>query len=248
MALTGFSNTVYLSRASAIKATIPIYISCWLYRTTNSVFGFAGAIGISGSGLSQVSIHDNDNNHAMAISVSSANVEVSADIASPTVPATTWFHQGGLWLSTTFRKSYWNANTATNTTSNDPATLSYSIIGNRAQRDSAWANSNGLAEFSYWDATGWAEADSDALDVKTRAGQNPININAEAGQAWSGKLLCYVIDSANTITDLSGNGRDFTATGTPPGNFATGHPTIDAPGSPVPNTPIRPPTTVSIVP
>jgi len=59
------------------------------------------------------------------------------------------------------------------------------------------------------------------------AGGNPLNINGQSAQPWTGKLVAYWdLPSTADLTDKSGNGHTLTTNGTLT-NFAS-HPTIDA--------------------
>jgi len=178
-----------------------------------------------------------------------------AEAASSAVSSVnTWFHCGGEWISTTSRASLLNgANRGTNTTSVNPAASDRVYIGHLAVDNEIMGSTDGIAEISIWDGAGMTTGNMDSLLGKlynggaAGAGGNPLNITVEAAQPWTGKLVAYwPLTNTTDLADASGNGHNLTMQGTLT-NFAS-HPTIEAAGSPVPNTPIRPPTTVSIVP
>jgi hypothetical protein len=147
--------------------------------------------------------------------------------AGAAVPDTTWTHVFGEALSTTSRAASINgANRGTNGTTINPSAATGVRIGTRAAGDEFYQAAGAIAEVSIWDGTGMSDGNRASLSTKLAVGWNPININAEVGQPWTGKLTAYILDSSNSLTDLSGNGHNFTMIGTLT-NFGS-HPTIDA--------------------
>jgi hypothetical protein len=228
MALGGWSGSNYLSRTEAIwPSGYPFYVSIWAYRDiTSADFLSPYGMGIPADNTNRRVIYMNASDQ-VTLEERSASGGVFVVPASAH-PTNTWFHIGVALNSLSTRKGYMNTTTAVDTTTLvTPTTPTTTWIGSFVPGGIAWPG--GVAEVSIWNATGWTyQTDYDSLDVKLRAGQNPINVRNEASQPWSAKLMGYWIDSANTITDLSGNGRTMTMTGTL-SNFTTGgHPTIDA--------------------
>lgn len=93
------------------------------------------------------------------------------------------------------------------------------------------------AELSVWDLTDVDSTELADLDQHLHDGgaggngANPIDLTAEASEPWTGRLLAYVraLDLTD-ICDLSGNGNDFSISGTL--SVFGSHPPVD----PVPNT------------
>src|SRR5690242_6982782 len=231
MALTGWSNnTNYLFRNAAfLSGAVGWYCSAWCYRATGTSAN--GWIFAQHETTAHRSLYADTSDQA-------PNVEVSGGAFRPTGAHANaaWFHVGGMILTASSRKAYRDAATpatqsATDTTTT-PTTTKIGVHG-PGGNNNAWSNTGALAEISVWDVRTFSVANVDSLDAKLYnggaggAGGNPININAESAQPWTGKLLAYWIDSANTITDLSGNGNNLTMQGTLT-NFATGHPNIEA--------------------
>ena len=89
-----------------------------------------------------------------------------------------------------------------------------------------WFNTGGLAEVSIWGGA-MSAAEMDSLSALLAAGDNPINLNAQAAQPWTGQLKAYwPLTSTSDLADASGNGHTLSMVGTLT-NHAS-HPTIEA--------------------
>jgi hypothetical protein len=146
----------------------------------------------------------------------------------------TWTHLFGAWRSQILRESFLNGNVAskgTNATdSGTQVAADITVIGNMPGLSDPNEGTAGIAEVSMWDLTGFTTDNIETLANRLFAGRNPINLRNEISQPWTGLLTAYVINSSNTITDLSGNGNTFTMQGTLT-DYGS-HPSIDAVGAP----------------
>lgn len=72
-----------------------------------------------------------------------------------------------------------------------------------------------IAEMSVWDPAGFTLTNRNNLAAKLGAGESPLAINAESGEAWTGRLVAYwrLLDTTD-LGDYSGNGFDLTEIGT----------------------------------
>lgn len=215
MALTGWSSANYLIRTAAVRADYPVLISAWAYKPSGASSGavvhqyfqntnaeWRSHLGTTGaSEQAQVAVRAS-NSFGVATSVA--------------VPEDAWFHLMGNFVSTALRECLLDgADKASGTDTRDPTGTNRTAIGLRPLDPSEpWPNTGAIAEVSFWDGTGIDATNRDALAVKLAAGEVPTEINAEIGQPWTGKLVCYVLDEENSLTDLSGNGHDFTMQGT----------------------------------
>jgi hypothetical protein len=224
-ALTGWSDSNFLSRAAVI-GTEPFFVIGWVnlassptYRT----FYGQGAVD-TGANYRQAQLTDSSD-----VAVVESYDGTADGIASSSIghPAGSWFVFSAAFTSGSSRSIWLHTDTRVDNTTAVTITGGTETRIGKAMNDGApFPAAAGIAEVSTWDSTGMTLANLDSLVVKIRAGENPININAEAAQPWTGKLSTYVLDSANTLTDLSGNGNNFTMNGTLT-NVAS-HPTIDA--------------------
>lgn len=221
MALSGWSASNFLHRASDV-GTEPFLISAW--GNVASAPSFNMLVGKS-TGAAFTGYRAMAHRGGAGVPIK-ATVELTAEaVATTATPTGAWHHAAVAFVSTTLREAWVNgANKGTNTTSITPGAADRVRIGLTPSGVDAYPG--GLAEVSFWDLTGFSSTDRDNLVAALASGDNPLNLTAAAGQPWTGKLLAYWIDSANTITDLSANGRHMTLNGTLT-NFGS-HPTIDA--------------------
>jgi Concanavalin A-like lectin/glucanases superfamily len=238
MALTSWALGNYLSLASPVVTTAdhPFLVSVW--GNSPDVTGavhYAINIGVDGS----------DNNCTVDLGTLSGGGQLlsgqgatpgtrehAVSSASPSV--NTWFHMSGEMISTTSRAVLLNGSgRGTNTNSVTVTTANSVYIGAGIISPFLWNATGGIAEISIWKCSGMTTGNMDSLAVKlynggaAGAGGNPININAETAQPWTGKLAAYwPMTNTSTLTDSSGNGLTLTMIGTLT-NFAS-HPTIEA--------------------
>jgi len=247
MALTAWSSANYLSTTSLPISVYPLLVSLWANRTSSTAASRTYVSLDDATHRYADTVLDGSNFTAASVYNGVANI---ASTSSTVTPSGSWYHGAGSYVSTTLRTAWHNGVAATDqTNANSPNAPTTFFIGKNGLNVEAYDAGDGLAEVSIWDLTGFTSGNITSLVGKlfnggaASAGGNPLNITAESAQPWTGKLKGYWINSANTITDLSGNGKNLTMTGTLT-NFAS-HPTIEAV---TPTTSIRPRTTVSIVP
>jgi len=223
MALTGWSDSNFLSRA-AVVGTEPFFVIGWCNLANAATFRNLYGQGAVDTGANYRTVLFYNNNLGVVESYDGTNDGLAVGAAHP---ANTWHILGAAFTSGSSRSVWVNADARVdNTTAVTVGAGTETRIGKGVNDGIPFTTAGGIAEVSVWDSTGMSLANLDSLVVKIRAGGNPININAEAAQPWTAKLTTYVLDSANTLTDLSGNGNNFTMQGTLT-NFAS-HPTIDA--------------------
>jgi hypothetical protein len=226
MAITGWSTANYLTRAAAV-ATQPILVSAWGLHKATGTQGRAFEVGISGNNQHRRTLQVDAAALPGAVQHSTSSVTgIAVATAAPAVD--TWFQMSGWFLTNTSREITWdNANLGSNTVSKAPSAPDTTRIGLGCGGVGDWATAGALAEVSVWDATGFTATDRRNLDAKLAAGDNPLAINAEAAQPWTGKLLAYWPMLSHTdLADASGNGHDMTMVGTLT-TFAS-HPPVDA--------------------
>jgi hypothetical protein len=235
MALTGWvDNTNYLFRNAAVwPGAVGFYVSAWCYRATGSA---------ATSWIFSLFEAGTDHRSLFAETDDVIWIEASGDVSTSVAGAhanAAWFHVGAGFLAAD-QAVYRNASSGGASVADTVLTPTATTIGvhGAGGNSASWANAGALAEISVWDTTGMTTGNVTSLDAKLYnggaggAGANPLNVDAELAQPWTGKLVAYVIDSANSLTDLAGNGHNFTMQGTLT-NFAS-HPTIDAPGVALP--------------
>jgi len=225
--ITGWSNANYLNREEAVVTAYPFAFYCWGYLPKGAAsIGTALTIGNSASAVERrAQARIDATEHVQAAVETSAGFSVAS--VSAAASEETWFLLSTHFVSITLREAQLNdGDLATNATSRDPTGADRTRIGRRHTNLEPWSSTGALAECSIWDTTGMDATNRRSLDTKMAAGENPININAESAQPWSGLLVAYwPLNNVSDFTDYSGNGYDMTQAGTL-SNFAS-HPTID---------------------
>lgn len=227
MALTGWSAANFLSRAVLI-GTEPFMVSAWGFAATGSA-SYRTAF----SSYLNADVGNDNRRTLRLMDTDQVDCEILADpvqgeAIDGTHPNNIWFNMCGAWVSSTLRSVWMNGGTSSNeTTSVTPTTPDRTSIGVNGLGDFNWPTAGGLAEVSIWDVTGFTSGNRDSLAALLAAGDNPINIDAQAGQPWTGMLLRYwPLTNTSTLTDASGNdATPLTMNGTLT-NFGS-HPTID---------------------
>jgi hypothetical protein len=217
MAITGWGTANYLERSAAPPGTQPILISAWGSHKNTGTQGRAVDIGQVGINTHRRTLQIDATATPGVVQHSTSSVTgVATSTAAPAVD--TWFQMSGWLLTNTSREITWdNANLGTNAVNKAPNTPDTTRIGIGCGGVGDWASTGGLAEISIWDA-------------KLAAGDNPLAIDAEVGQVWTGMLLAYwPMLTHSDLADASGNGHDMTMVGTLT-TFGS-HPPVDsAPG------------------
>jgi hypothetical protein len=227
MALTSWSASNYLRRLSQVYDTYPFMISAWGFRgvTVNAVNMIEVGTSASADHVRGRLQASGTNNRLEAQSRSTSNAAASLALDAP---LSTWFHIAGEFIATNSRAVLQDgANRVSDATSVSPNASNSVHVGVRSDASSPWPSGSGLAEASIWNCSGMTTGNMDSLAVKLAAGENPINIDAEAGQPWTGLLVAYwPLTNTSDLADATGNGHDLTMVGTLT-NHAS-HPTIDA--------------------
>lgn len=232
MALTAWSATKYLTSTNLAVTDYPFLVAAWCYGRTGPGASRTIAAFTNASQRKADLLLNGGDQIEESVYNGSSNVGKQSTL---TVPNNAWYQAAAAWVSTTNRTAYGNGgNSGNDTTSNAPTAPTTFQIGRNGFNGEEFNAADGLAEVSVWDLTGFTQGNIDSLVAKlfnggaAGAGGNPLNIKAEAAQPWTNKLKGYWIDSANTITDLSGNGNDLTMQGTLTNDATHGHPNIEA--------------------
>lgn len=152
--------------------------------------------------------------------VASANIAIEP-------PDEEWYSHAGTAETSTRRTvfAYGNGTAEVNTASSSPATPTDTLITPPL--------SGAIAEISFWDTAGFNATNYSDLYLLLASGgtggngANPLDINEQAAEPWTGQLVAYIRASTIAdICDLSGNGNDFNISGTL-SNFGS-HPPVDS--------------------
>lgn len=229
MALTGWSVSNFLSRSTTTlwNGSDPLFINGWGFRPQDS--GQGDMVGIGDATVSDEVRTRANNGNTICQDVDNGSVNTAG--TGIQAPNNTWFSLQG--NRTTSNLDVWlngannaGGNASGTTLSVDEIQVGRSILG------SIWGSTWGLAEVSLWDTTGFSQTDLNNLAAKLATGgaggngANPLDVNAEAAQPWTGQLLAYWrLENTSDICDLSGNGHDLALNGTL-SNHAS-HPPVD---------------------
>jgi len=234
MGLTNWSASNYLSTTNMPLTAYPFIISAWVKTTDSAADKGVVVLGEDVSNGDRFGeMHVTPTGRAQAAVWDGATF-LSSQTGAGIANTGSWVHLLACFNGTADRTIYANgANKVNGTSSMTGLTVNRLWVGtNNWTTPEAWNSAGVIAEVSIWDGTGWSDANRDSFAAKmynggaSSAGANPLNVTAEASQPWTGDLRAYWINSANSITDLSGNGKNLTQTGTL--NNASDHPTIES--------------------
>lgn len=232
MAIQGWGVSNYLQRLSQVIDTYPFIVAAWANRAStsgNRTIVHIGTGTASDQRRAQLRINT-------ANTINAANFDtVTFDQAtsSTTSSQNTWFLAGGEYISTTSRAALLNGGgRGTNASSINPSSSDRIYVGALAVGNETMGSTDGIAEISLWDAAGMTSGNMDSLLGKLfnggagGAGGNPVLINAESSQPWTGKLSAYwPLTSTSDLADASGNGKTLSIAGSL-SNFGS-HPNIE---------------------
>lgn len=174
MALT-WSTSARLTLSSAVISSMPISFACWFYPTAFTNFPALQTIE-NATATDYLCTYLGTGGNLVSESQASS-VAVNASTANSSVTLNAWNHAVSVFASTTSRTIYLNGSTtATNTTSNSPASLSFTVLGGLGPdtaRDEFFLGN--LAFMSYWSA---ALTAADALSLY--AGPGPRKVRPDA--------------------------------------------------------------------
>lgn len=234
MALTSWSVANFLRRLSTVVSAMPVVMDGWgLVHTTG---GFYTGITIGNTGVDQGLLLYTLNTNVMHVECRGGST-VGADTVN-SFSADTWFYMAAYELSLTERRARLNAGSeASNTTDavslTAPNSVHIGLTGTSAQ-DGPWDGGGALGEIALWNPTGWTLTDRGNFNAKrynggsAGNGANPLAINAEVGQPWTGALIAYWrLSNTGDLTDLSDNTHDLEMVGTLT-NWGGTQPPVDA--------------------
>lgn len=237
MGVTGLDAANYLTRATSTlwDGSFPLFINLWQWRPQNTGQGDGLGIGVA-AGDQEFRFRVNNSN-TIVQDVDGGLVRTAG--AGLQAPDQTWFaQQGQSFGGSDFRQVWLNAAnndsdaSAVGDISPDELRIGRSLFG--SPFDLNWA----IAEGSAWDSTGFSQTDLNNLAaLLTNGGSggngaNPLDVNEQVGQPWTGRLIAYWRLEDNTdINDLSTNGHDLSIVGTI-GTFAS-HPPVDPVSAPI---------------
>jgi hypothetical protein len=224
---TGWSTTNYLRRLAAVwPGQLPFGVHHWaivdaadadVFTRRNFTLGADETLNDQRrtSGFTQTTTRTFETESRTTSSAQALN--------STVVGTGVWTPLASAYVSSTLRESWVNGtNYTSNTSTRAVAAPAHTAIG-------AWLGANpnsygpnsALAEMSVWDLAGMTQENRTAWVAKlstlvSGSAPNALDVNAEVGQPWSGKLVAYVDMDVNSPTfgqDLSGNGHHFTHMG-----------------------------------
>lgn len=180
MGLTGWGDLNYLRRLSQVIDAYPFVLSGWAMRPA------AGAqdatilsVGTAGSEVHRGEIRLHSSFVVNGTTYNGTTFEGAT--ASGTASASVWFHAYGEFLGIASRAASLNGTGRGTAATSITAAASNSVhVGRRL--NSWWYATGGLAEMSLWNGTGMTDPNRASLGTKLSGGQNPLNINIEAGQ------------------------------------------------------------------
>lgn len=228
--VTGWSTSNYLKRDAEVYNTRPFFVAVWFnapaFSATYILFDAAAV----GTGQYREIVTST----APGVRVVEIGNGGSQDLGGSVVTTNTWQLVTAHFVASNARYIEKDAaGKATGTTEvGTVATNTTTRIGASATATSPFNNTGGIAEVSIWGGsmtTAQMESLSDKLfnGGAGGAGGNPLNIDREVGQPWSGALVAYWrLNSHTDLADLSGNGHDMSVVGTL--SAFGSHPTIEA--------------------
>jgi len=228
MAVTGWSDTNYLRRAAQVINAYPLMVSCWFNRQTTAAVREICASGNTGATGERIIYCRVTATHTLQAHSASTSVYPGAG-GTTVLTQNVWGHGTFEIISEASRAILTDGSDRQfNTTAHNVPTASNAFyVGRAIGTGEPCGADEGIAEISGWDCSGMTTGNMDALGVKLAAGENPINVDAEAAQPWTGRLVMYYpLTSTTDLTDASLNGHDLSVQGSV-SNFAS-HPDIDA--------------------
>jgi len=234
MGLTGWSTSNYLSASSMPITAYPFLVSSWFITPGNATDRYISALGVSDTDFNGLAPSASGRYQALSYKDPALGAAQSGVGA---IPTSTWNNYVGTFNSTTSRDVYKDGTGKfSDTTTVVPSTPTILTIGVSPGFLQPLGSDEGVAEASIWDTTGFSSTDRDNLAVQLATSANPMAINTQAAQAWTGKLVWYRRLFNTAGLNVGTTGSDLTMTGTLT-NHAS-HPTVDAPpASSTTNTP-----------
>lgn len=226
MALYGWGNANFLSTTTPPVTARPFMITAWVYPTWTTDGPYAVVtIGQDGSGDNYWMLRGD---HA-SLDVDAIERDASTFIVSQgSMTSAAWNPIAGGYISTSLLEVYEGSTRNSTTSVGDAGTPDAMRIGQRLTSTSRWSFPSGdaIAEIVVWDATGMTQANREALKAKIDAGENPVAINAEIGQPWSGAAVSYwtLENTTDGLVDQIGS-NDLTLNGSL--SVFGSHPSID---------------------
>lgn len=235
MSFTNWSTGDYLEGPGGIlvgaSADIEVLYTAWGYATAFPASQIVFMIGRNDAGAA-------GHRRVLYVAPTGQLVTASKQATSGVFPQATGAFTADAWdsMAASFignsTVEVWQA--GANKTTNSAGTANtnapnLSRIGLNQGGGDPWDNAGALAEIALWDVTGFSVSDRDSLvalaGIASPTAPNPLAINSQGAQPWSGRLIAYWLDGANSIADLSGNGHDMTMVGSLSA-FAS-HPPVD---------------------
>ena len=173
MARTFNGSTQFCERASAVRATLPLTISCWIYPTTVSVFQVAAAISHATSAvvgdLFRLMIYNTNVIECASFVGTTATVATT----SGTISANAWHHIAATFSSASGQYAWLNGTKGTNGgNSRTPATADTTSIGREVTNNTQYFPFAGrIAEVAFYSVVL-----DDAEIVAMNRGYTPLEI------------------------------------------------------------------------
>lgn len=222
MALTSWSTSNYLYTASLPVTAAPLLISAWVYR--NSGTGTHRTVAALGQSPATNNYHglriESSGNLVQAQSYDATTYGAATSSSAP--GSAQWQHIAGFWLTNAARYAYVaGGNRGLDTANTTPSAPTRMTIGFILDDGTVLNSADGLGEISIWDGTGFSLADGDSLVAKLNNGggggngANPVSVNAESAQPWTGKLAAYYpLPDDTDLTDHAVTSHDLSMQGT----------------------------------
>jgi hypothetical protein len=222
MALTSWSTSNYLTRAAGVRSANPFLMAAWIQvPSAPGAIGVILQLGTSGVATHVLGSLELSTTPRVRAGATGATT-ISPATSTSTLSNSTWYMVSGEFTSATDRAAQSNgANEGTNATNRNANAPDITRLGIGADTLLPFHATGGIGEVSIWDTTGLTAGEVDSLqdEIATLQGGtsafNPLAIDAQAAQPWTGMLLAYwrLTDSSD-VADLSGNGHTLTMVGT----------------------------------
>jgi hypothetical protein len=237
MALTSWSTANYLRRLSAVINAYGFALDGWGYiHTLGSERSAMFAGNASNEHWSRSYVGFGDANNQVLTSTRSGADGTDAIWTTTTVSADTWFYFTGTEY-VNLREAYLNAGgrqASTYSMVGNPSTADRFYVGTNTDVSGSWDSAGAMGELAVWNLGSMDQTQRESLWTKRNNGDNPLAINAEAAQPWTGALVAYWrLTNTSDLTDLSGNGHDLSMVGTLTNWGGTAPPVDDVPSSEV---------------
>lgn len=201
-----YVHELTFTRRAPLALAEPYLKSFWLYVPSTAA---------GGGGVHLYDGNDADDNEARFGFANPTNGNINACSRASAanscatfnpMPEDQWIHVSLTHHSSTLREIRVNAGAeVTNTASSAPVAPVISMVGTDFDPGPAPLDAAlGIGSISYWDTLSFSATDRDNLTAELQSGRNPLAINADGAQPWSGRLITIEgVRSYAELVDLS---------------------------------------------